>query len=181
MTSKARFAGKVAIVTGAASGIGAETARTFALHDAVVLLCDMQDAAGQRQAAGIAAEGGMAEYHHFDVTSEAGWLQLVAEAERRYGTVDVLANIAGIAGMPYASGGGSAPSRALADQTLETWNRVMAVNATGTFLATRAMITPMQRAGGGSIINMASICAIVGSFGTGPYQKMMASPGPDGR
>lgn len=166
-----RLKGKVAIVTGGASGIGAETAQVFAHQGASVVLCDVQDELGQAVAKEITDAGCVAEYQRLDVASESGWAALVEAAERKYGKVDVLGNIAGISGRPagVAVQVGNIAGTALADQTLESWNRIMEVNATGVFLGTRSVIAPMQRAGGGSVINISSICGIVGSFANAAY------------
>ncbi|MSO76262.1 MAG: glucose 1-dehydrogenase [Alphaproteobacteria bacterium] len=166
-----RLVGKVAIVSGGASGIGAETARLFALHSAAVMLCDSNAAAGERVAGEIVAAGGKAMFRPLDVCDEDAWTALVAAAEKSYGKVDVLANIAGISGrdpMMNIQTGQTAGPR-LAEQSLANWNQVMAVNATGVFLGTRAVIQPMQRAGGGSVVNISSICGIVGSHSNAAY------------
>lgn len=167
-----RLPGKVAIVTGGASGIGAETARTFALHGATVILCDVQDDLGAIIAHEIADAGGTAEYRPLDVCSEAAWIALVAHVESTYGKLDILCNIAGISGRPtemLVQPTGVMTGTALADQTLENWNRIMEVNATGVFLGTKTAIPAMQRAKGGSIVNISSICGIVGSFANAAY------------
>jgi cyclopentanol dehydrogenase len=166
-----RLLDKVAIVTGGASGIGAETARVFAMHGATVVLCDVQDELGRGVAQEIADAGGAAEYRSLDVCSEQQWLALVAETGRRHGKIDVLGNIAGISGRPAGMTiqTGTISGVALAEQTLESWNRIMEVNATGVFLGTKSVIPAMQRAGGGSIINISSICGIVGSFANAAY------------
>ncbi|WP_428486239.1 SDR family NAD(P)-dependent oxidoreductase [Rhodopila sp.] len=166
-----RLASKVAIVTGGASGIGAETARVFAHQGASVVLCDVQDELGQAVAKEITDAGGVAEYQRLDVCSESAWAALVEAAEAKYGKVDVLGNIAGISGRPtgVTVQTGTIAGTSLTDQTLEGWNRIMEVNATGVFLGTRGVIAAMQRAGGGSVINISSICGIVGSFANAAY------------
>jgi cyclopentanol dehydrogenase len=166
-----RLIDKVAIVTGGASGIGAETARVFAMHGATVVLCDVQDELGRAVATEIADAGGAAEYRTLDVCSEQQWLTLVADTERKHGKIDILGNIAGISGRPAGMTvqTGNIAGVALAEQTLESWNRIMEVNATGVFLGTKSVIPAMQRAGGGSIINISSICGIVGSFANAAY------------
>jgi NAD(P)-dependent dehydrogenase (short-subunit alcohol dehydrogenase family) len=162
------MSGKVAIVTGGASGIGEATARLFATHGASVVICDLQDALGERVAAAIAADGGRAEYRHLDVTQENEWTALVEATEARYGRIDALCNVAGIgSGVDTASG--KRARMQLPGLSLEAWNQVMAVNATGVFLGTKAVHAAMQRAGGGSIVNISSICGIVGSFGNAAY------------
>ena len=161
----------MAIISGGASGIGAETARVFAVHGATIVLCDVQDDLGREVEKEIADAGGAAEYHTLDVCSEQQWAALVAETERKHGKINVLGNIAGISGRPpgMTVQTGNIAGVALAEQTLESWNRIMEVNATGVFLGTRTVIPAMQRAGGGSIINISSICGIVGSFANAAY------------
>ena len=166
-----RLIDKVAIVSGGASGIGAETARAFAAHGANVVLCDLQDDLGREVAQEIIDAGGVAEYRALDVCSEEQWIALVAATERTYGKVDILGNIAGISGRVagVTVQTGSITGVMLADQTLESWNQIMEVNAAGVFLGTKSVIPAMQRAGGGSIINISSICGIVGSFANAAY------------
>jgi NAD(P)-dependent dehydrogenase (short-subunit alcohol dehydrogenase family) len=163
-----RLPGKVAIVTGGASGIGEETARLFATHAASVVLCDLQDELGVRVAGEIVAGGGGAEYRHLDVTREDEWAALVDDVEAKHGRIDVLCNVAGIGrGVDAITGKGARME--LPGLSLDSWNQVMAVNATGVFLGTRAVHAAMKRAGGGSIINISSICGLVGSFGNAAY------------
>jgi NAD(P)-dependent dehydrogenase (short-subunit alcohol dehydrogenase family) len=167
-----RLPGKVAVVTGGASGIGEETARLFADHGASVVLCDVQDDLGHSVAHEITDGGGVAEYRTLDVCSEEQWIALIADVERKYGKIDILGNIAGISGRPAGmtvQASGVMTGMALAEQTLESWNRIMEVNSTGVFLGTKHVIPAMQRAGGGSIINISSICGIVGSFANAAY------------
>jgi NAD(P)-dependent dehydrogenase (short-subunit alcohol dehydrogenase family) len=165
-----RLIDKIAIVTGGASGIGAETACAFARHGAKVLLTDVS-AAGADVAREISAAGGIGMFALHDVCDEAMWARIVAQAEEAFGRLDILCNIAGISGrgadgtMPQDPAGGPR----LAEQSLGHWNRVMQVNAAGVFLGTKAAIPAMQRAGGGSIINISSICGIIGSHGNAAY------------
>jgi NAD(P)-dependent dehydrogenase (short-subunit alcohol dehydrogenase family) len=171
MRPGARLPGKVAIISGEASGIGAETARVFAIHGATIVLCDVQEDLGRAVAKEITDAGGPAEFHTFDVCNEQQWSALVAGTEQRYGAINVLCNIAGISGRPSGTTvqTGSIAGTALVEQTLEGWNRIMEVNATGVFLGTTSVIPAMQRAGGGSIVNISSICGIVGSFANAAY------------
>ena len=166
-----RLVGKVAIVTGGASGIGAETARMFAQHGAKVLLTDSNAALGKSVAKEITDTGGTAMFATQDVRDEAQWAATVALAEKSYGRLDILCNIAGISGrdpkLNIQTTVTAGPR--LAEQTLEQWNRVMEINATGVFLGTKAAIPAMQRAGGGSIINISSICGIIGSHANAAY------------
>ena len=166
-----RLIGKVAIVTGGASGIGAETARMFALHGAKVLLTDTNAALAESVAREISNGGGVASFAAQDVKSEPQWEAIVAQAEKSYGRLDILCNIAGISGrdpkLNIQTSLTAGPR--LAEQTLEQWNQVMEINATGVFLGTKAAIPAMLRAGGGSIINISSICGIVGSHANAAY------------
>ena len=134
-----RLPGKIAIVTGGASGIGAETASTFARHGASVVLCDLQDELGLTVAGEIVAAGGVAEYRRLDVTQEDGWTALAADVEAKYGRIDILCNIAGIASGIDATTG-TKTSMALPGLSLDSWNQVMAVNAAGVFLERRRCI-----------------------------------------
>ena len=166
-----RLEGKVAIVTGGASGIGAETARRFAAEGARVMLADVQDEAGQAVAAEIAGAGGEAAYRPLDVVDEAAWAALVAETVERWGKLDALANIAGVSGRDPNMKVQTTivPGPTIEDTTMEAWDRVMSINATGVWLGTRAAIPAMRAAGGGSIVNISSICGLVGSFGNAVY------------
>lgn len=147
-----RLAAKVALVTGAARGQGASHARQFALEGAKVVLGDVRDEEGQATAEQLASESLDVTYVHLDVTADADWKAAVKLAEEKYGKLDVLVNNAGILGMP-----------AILEETEEHWNQVIAVNQTGPFLGMRAAIPAMQRAGGGSIINISSIWGLVGA------------------
>jgi len=171
MDTGTRLADKVAIVTGGASGIGAETARVFAGQGAKVVVCDVNDDLGQAVVDEILSHSGNAIYRPLNVTDEDAWASLVAEVEDSYGKLDILTNIAGISGRdPQQNTQTTLTAGGLMeDQTLETWNKVMEINATGTFLGTRTAIAPMRRAGGGSIVNISSICGIVGSWANAAY------------
>jgi NAD(P)-dependent dehydrogenase (short-subunit alcohol dehydrogenase family) len=166
-----RLSGKVAIVTGGASGIGAETARLFAKHGASVLLTDSNTSLGRTVEKEITSAGGTARFAEQDVRKEGRWEEIVAEAEKAFSRLDILCNIAGISGrdpkLNIQTGQTAGPR--LADQTLEQWNWVMEINATGVFLGTKASVPAMMRAGGGSIINISSICGIVGSHANAAY------------
>ena len=149
-----RLEGKVALVTGGASGIGAETSRVYAREGAKVAITDVNDDAGR----GIAQEIGDAVFYaHLDTRFEDEWQAVVKQVVDTYGRLDILVNAAGVPGRRP----GGAPK--LEDQDLEDWNRVMDVNSTGIFLGMKAAIPEMRKAGGGSIINISSIYGLVGS------------------
>jgi NAD(P)-dependent dehydrogenase (short-subunit alcohol dehydrogenase family) len=155
-----RLAGKVALISGGARGMGAEEARLFAKEGARVVVGDVLEPEGKAVEEQIRAAGGEATFVRLDVTSEADWGHAVATAERLYGRLDVLVNNAGI-------GGG----RRIEDTTLEEWERTMAVNATGVFLGTRAAIPALRRAGAGSIVNISSQLGLVGTDNSSPQYQ----------
>jgi len=145
-----RLSDRVAIVTGAASGMGAATARLFAREGAKVIVADVLEAEGRELAAAIAAERGQARFQRLDVASAAAWEAAVAAALADYGRLDILINNAGISG--------SDPDRL----SVATWEAQMRVNATGVFLGMRAVIPEMQKERRGAIVNISSISGIVG-------------------
>lgn len=163
-----RLLDKVAIVSGGASGIGAETARQFGRHGARVVVSDLNSNLGHAVVEEINASGATAIFKNLDVIDEAQWAELMAETEAEFGKVDVLANVAGISGRDPTQEF-DPKGMMLEDMTLETWNKVMDVNSTGVYLGTKHAIAPMRRAGGGAVINISSICGIVGSFGSPAY------------
>lgn len=173
-----RLMDKVAIVSGGASGIGAETARQFGLHGAKVVVADVDAGGGEAVACEIRAAGGTASFHVLDVVDDARWSAVVRDAVGAHGRLDVLANVAGISGRAQidyqavdARGGAAGGSAGLLvdDVSLEAWNAIMDVNSTGVFLGTKHAIEVMRASGGGSIINISSICGIVGSFASAAY------------
>jgi 3(or 17)beta-hydroxysteroid dehydrogenase len=141
-----RVEGKVAIVTGAASGLGAADARMLAKEGARVVLTDVNEAAGSALAKELDAL-----FVCQDVSDEASWPALVAQVQERYGRLDVLVNNAGIAVVAD-----------IEQTTTEIWRRTLAVHLDGTFFGCRAAIPAMAAGGGGSIINMSSTAALVG-------------------
>ena len=146
-----RLTGKVAIISGAASGMGAATARRFGKEGASFVVADMLEAEGKAVADSIVQAGGKAMFVLLDVTDEAGWKKAVDATVAAYGKLDILVNNAGISG--------SATNDML---NTELWHRVMAVNSTGVFLGTAAAIPHMRKNGGGSIVNLSSISGVVG-------------------
>lgn len=141
-----KLSGKVALITGAARGMGAEHARVMAAEGARVIVADVRDAESQETVAEIVRAGHRAEMAHLDVTETDNWVTVVSEVEERHGRLDVLVNNAGI--------GGSGPLMRTSD---EAWGRTVAVNQTGVFLGMRAVVPAMTRSGGGAIVNVSSI------------------------
>jgi NAD(P)-dependent dehydrogenase (short-subunit alcohol dehydrogenase family) len=145
------LAGKVAVVTGAGSGIGRTAATLFAREGAAIAVIDLAEAAAKETAAQIAGTGGRAMTAAADVSDPDQVGRAFEAILRNLGRVDVLYNNAGV----NSSG-------SVLDATDEDWDRCFAVNAKGTFLCSRAAARPMVAAGGGSIINQGSVAAVVG-------------------
>ena len=152
-----RLQDKVALVTGAGSGIGEATARRFAEEGAVVVVSDINGEAATRVAAAIGTAGGRSEARTQDVTDEALWESLVQGIVATHGGLDVLVNNAGIA----------LPGN-VEDTTMDTWRTTQAVNGEGVFMGTRAAVAVMK-VRGGSIINISSIEGIVGEPNVAAY------------
>ncbi|HSZ53969.1 MAG TPA: glucose 1-dehydrogenase [Caulobacteraceae bacterium] len=150
----AKLAGKVAVVTGGASGIGAACAKRLAAEGATIAVTDLQDDKGQQIVAEITGAGGRARYFHHDVTSEEAWVEVMAEVRKAFGRLDVLVNNAGI--------GLGSPS--ITTMSLEDFRRQQAVNVDGVFLGMKHALLLMREAGnGGSIVNMSSVAGLKGS------------------
>jgi len=147
-----RMKDKVALITGAASGMGAATARLFGSEGAkTVFVADILDKDGAEVVQAINKAGGKAEYLHLDVTDEMHWQAAMAAVEKA-GGLDVLVNNAGISG---------SAERDLYDTA--AWNRLMGINATGVFLGLKYGTAAMKKQGrGGSIVNLSSVSGIVG-------------------
>jgi NAD(P)-dependent dehydrogenase (short-subunit alcohol dehydrogenase family) len=149
-----RLDGKVCVITGAGGGLGRACAARFAAEGARVAVADVDEAAGGATVAAVAEAGGDAAFFSVDVTDEPAVRGLYAAVARRFGAVHVLVNNAGV----LASGDGS-----VIDTDVETWQRVLAINLTGVFLCCKHGIPHVLAAGGGSVVNTASISGIVGS------------------
>ena len=146
-----RLEGKVALVTGGASGMGRSEATIFAREGARVVVADILEAEGKEVAKAI---GDAARFVKLDVTNEGEWQTAVAATEREFGKLDILVNNAGISGT-YTS-----------DLTsTEAWDRVMGINAKGVFLGMKHAVPALQRAGGGAIVNISSISGFAGQHG----------------
>jgi 3(or 17)beta-hydroxysteroid dehydrogenase len=144
-----RLADKVAIISGAASGMGAATARLFAREGAKVVIADVLEREGREVAEAIGAQ---ARFERLDVSSEERWAAVISATTQHFGKLDVLVNNAGISGS--------------AEQdfySTEAWHRIMAINATGVFFGIKHAIPAMIANGGGSIVNLSSIAGIIGS------------------
>jgi NAD(P)-dependent dehydrogenase (short-subunit alcohol dehydrogenase family) len=147
-----RVAGKVALVTGGASGIGRGCAERLAAEGAVVVITDLQDPKGAETVAAIEAAGGKARYLHHDVTDEDAWRRVIADIGGQEGRLDILVNNAGI-GL----------SSSVLEMSLADWRKQTAVNLDGVFLGTKHSIPLMRQGGGGSIINMSSVAGLKGA------------------
>ena len=145
--------GKIAIVTGGASGIGAACVETLAREGARVVISDIDDARGAGLAAQMTASGQDAIYLSHDVTDEARWQEVVGEIERRHGRLDIMVANAGIGIM----------ATSIVEMSLADWRRQTAVNLDGVFLSVKYGIPLMRRSGGGSIIMTSSIAGLRGS------------------
>ena len=153
-----RLDGKVAFISGGARGMGAEEARLFAQQGAKVAIGDIIEEDGRKVEAEINAAGGECLFVRLDVTSEANWQDAIAATVSRFGALHILVNNAGIGGV-----GGL-----VEDTSVEDWDRVMDINGKGVFLGTKAAIPEMQKAGGGSIINISSQLGIVATDNSSP-------------
>lgn len=156
-----RLQGKLAVVSGAASGIGLATAQVFAAQGARLLLLDRD---GPRLAAALASldDAGLDSAGHgsvvMDVTLEDAWIALAQQIERDHGSLDVLVNNAGFGAF-----------KSIADTSFESWRSIMAVNLDSVFLATKYLLPALAASGRGSIINVSSIRGIVAASNTGSY------------
>jgi 3(or 17)beta-hydroxysteroid dehydrogenase len=152
-----RLDGKVALISGAARGIGAEAARLMVEAGAKVVVGDVLDERGRATVRALEAAGGAAIYTHLDVTREEDWIAAISAATGRFGALDILVNNAGVfLGM------------SLEDATLADWHRLCGVNLTGVFLGTKLALPALRDSGqrsphGSAIINLSSVAGLVGS------------------
>jgi 2,5-dichloro-2,5-cyclohexadiene-1,4-diol dehydrogenase 2 len=153
-----RLAGKVALVSGGASGIGAAHVRVFAAEGAKVVAGDVQEAQGKTVVEEVNKRGGEAVFVRLDVAKEADWANAVQTAVSRFGKLTTLINNAGI----YWPQGVEA-------ETLENWNKMTTVNQTGVWLGMKAAIPALRNAGGGAIVNISSLYGLIGSPGSIAY------------
>ncbi|MED1470401.1 glucose 1-dehydrogenase [Bacillus salipaludis] len=153
-----KLAGKVAVVTGGASGIGEFTVREMVEEGAKVVIADLNDDLGSKLVEELNQEEPQVAYIHVDVTKEDQVENMIELAVSEFGKIDILYNNAGI--------GSLSPS---AELPFEEWRKVLSVNLDGVFLAAKHAIKAMQKNGGGSIVNTASILGHVGQAQTAPY------------
>ena len=146
-----RLEGKVALITGAAHGMGAEEARLFAREGAKVAIADIREEDARKVEAEIAEAGGESMVVMLDVSKEDQWETSVAAVVAQFGKLDILVNNAGISGSGERDLGST-----------ESWDRLMDINAKSVFLGMKHAIPEMERAGGGAIVNISSISGFVG-------------------
>jgi 3(or 17)beta-hydroxysteroid dehydrogenase len=156
----ARVNGKVALVTGAASGIGKAIAEILVREGARVMLTDINVEAGESLAEKL---GDNALFAQHDVRMEQDWQRVIAETRKNFDLLDVLVNNAGIAS-----------AELIEDTSLERWREIMAINLDGVFLGVKYGIEIMKQSGGGSIINISSVAGLVGTPRTGSYSASKA-------
>jgi len=163
-----RVDGKVALVTGAGRGIGASSSRVLARAGARVLVTDIDLGVAEEVAADIRSSGGEAVARRLDVADEDQWIAVMEDAVQTYAGLDIVVNNAGVESMSLVE-----------DTSLPDWRKVMRVNSDGVFLGVKHAIRAMRPGGisgrGGSIINMASICAMVALKGAGSYSAAKAA------
>jgi NAD(P)-dependent dehydrogenase (short-subunit alcohol dehydrogenase family) len=159
-----RVAGKVVLVTGGASGMGAAHVRALAREGATVVITDLAADQGAELAEDVRAGGSQVSSHRLDVADPDDWRKIVSEVEQAHGRIDVLVNNAGV---QVRSVGVEADER--------EWNLVTSVNQRGVFLGMQAVIPAMVQRGGGAIVNIASVAALVGLRGSLPYQASKAA------
>ncbi len=153
-----RLAGKVAILTGGASGIGKASALRLAAEGCKVTLTDIDETAGAEVADAITQDGGEAAFIRQDVTDEASWHEAFDATVARFGRLDALVNNAGVA-----------LDRLIAETTLADWRRLMSVNLDAVFLGTKLAMEVLPAYGGGAIVNVSSVFGLVGGVRVGAY------------
>jgi NAD(P)-dependent dehydrogenase (short-subunit alcohol dehydrogenase family) len=153
-----RLAGRTALISGAASGIGKATAERLAAEGAAVMVSDLNDEGGGVVVAQLAGSGARAAYCHLDVVSEEEWQEAVRRTAEEFGGIDILVNNAGVSG----------EREPLESASLGGWDRTIAILQTGVFLGMKSAAPVLLRSGHASIINISSIFGSSGGFGTSP-------------
>lgn len=153
-----RVAGKVAIVTGGAMGIGEACAKLLAAEGAAVVVTDRETEAGKKVAAAIKTSGGRAIFVEHDVGDEEAWKKVIQATVSAFGKADILVNNAGVGWVGDVE-----------HTTLDDWRKLLRINLDGVFLGIKHAIPPMRAAGGGSIINISSIEGLIGDPGIAAY------------
>ena len=152
-----RLEGRVALVTGAASGIGKATARRLADEGAAVLLTDVNESLGATTTEELRAAGARVDFLRHDVASEADWEAAVAKAVEEFGGLDIVVNNAGMGDLAT-----------IEETSLEDWQRTIAIDQTGVFLGMKTAAPHLKASGHGSVVNISSIFGTSGGFGTSP-------------
>ena len=153
-----RLDGKVALISGGASGIGAAHARVFAAEGARVVVGDIQKDKGQEVTAGVKSDGGEAVFVRLDVTSEDDWQKAVREAVTRFGKLTTLINNAGV----YWPGG-------VEEETRDKWQKMIEINQTGVWLGMKNAVPALRESGNAAIVNISSLYGLIGSPGSISY------------
>ena len=155
-----RLDGKVALITGAARGIGKGHAEVFAAEGASVIVADVLEEPGEETAAQLREQGYSAIFQKLDVSSEAEWAAAVAAAVGQFGKLTTLVNNAAI----FSNSG-------IDELSLDEWNKVIAVNLTGVFLGMKAVLPELEKTGNGAIVNISSLYAIIATDGFAAYHS----------
>ncbi len=155
-----RLAGKVAFISGGARGMGAATARLFVAEGARVAIGDVLEAEGLALVAELAESGVQSLFRPLDVTDAGQWQAAIDATVARFGRLDILVNNAGVRGAGLVE-----------ELTTAEWDRVLAINARGVFLGTRAALPALRQAGGGAIVNLSSQLGLVGVDNSGPQYQ----------
>lgn len=158
-TNRSILQGKVALVTGAAQGLGEAAARALAERGASVIVTDINVELGEAMAASLRTQGAEAEFMQHDVSREEQWTSVAERGVARFGKIDILVNNAGV--IEFAP---------IEEMPVEQFDRVMRINVRSVFLGCKCILPAMERAGGGSIINMSSIAGMIANtIGSAAY------------
>jgi 2,5-dichloro-2,5-cyclohexadiene-1,4-diol dehydrogenase 2 len=159
-----RLSGKIALISGGASGLGAAQASLFAREGAKVMIGDLQEGLGQQVVEAIRSEGGEAEFIRLDVSDFQSWQQAVEAVAQRFGGLTTLVNNAGI----FHPGG-------VVSETPEGWSRMIAINQTGVFYGMKAAVPQLLESGNAAIVNISSLYGLIGSPNAISYHASKAA------